>query len=111
MAAWTMDHSLAFEVVQASSRHWCEIARPLAGETVVDALTRLAKRQVFLKASASFDEILGWIERFEVDTGLRLPPPNKDYIRLRALARQLFPQKATYFYPKVPFGVLVEDLS
>ena len=28
-----------------------------------------------------------------------------------ALARQLFPQKATYFYPKVPFGVLVEDLS
>lgn len=109
---WTADRSRAFEVVQGARRFWCEIAQPVdPGEAAIDALARLAKGKVFLKSSSSFDEILGWLAKLEIDTALRLPPPTKDYVLNRALARSLFPQKATYFYPKVPFGLLVEDLK
>ncbi|MBI3544545.1 MAG: hypothetical protein HY075_14835, partial [Deltaproteobacteria bacterium] len=91
---WLAERSTAFEVVQPQSRWWCELARPLSGESAVDGLSRLTKtcateHRVFLKASANFEEILGWIERLEVDTGLRMPPPTKEYAWSRALARQL----------------------
>lgn len=109
LSEWTAERSLCFEVVQASRRFWCEVAKPLPGEAVVDALARLGKSRVFFKTSAHFEEIMGWLERLEVDTGLRLPSPTKDYVLDRAVKSALFPQKATYFFPKIPFGVLVED--
>lgn len=111
LSTWSMENSLKFEVVQASKRFWCEIGNPQKNESAVDALTRLAKGRVFLKASSNFEEILSWLERLVIDTGLRLPPPSKEYVLARALKRSLFPQKATYFHPKVPFGILVEDLK
>lgn len=110
-ATWTADRSNAFEVVQSNRRWWCEIVKPYPGEAAVDALSRLAKGRVLLKASSNFDEILGWLGVLEVDSALRLPPPTKEYVRIRAASRNLFPQKATYFYPKVPFGLLVADLK
>lgn len=109
-AGWHAGSSLAFEVVQANRRFWCEVKNPVKGEAVVDALARLAKGRVLLKASSNFDEILGWLADMEIDTALRLPPPTKDYVRARAVAGELFPQKATYFFPKIPFGMLVADL-
>lgn len=109
-ASWTADRSFAFEVVQSNRRWWCEVARPREGEAVVDALARLAKGRVLLKASSNFDEILGWLGDLEIDTALRLPAPTKEYVRARAASRNLFPQKSTYFFPKVPFGLLVMDL-
>lgn len=107
---WSMDRSMVFEAVQADRRRWLEVARHLPGETVIDALARLAKGRVRLKASANLDEILSWLKDMEIDTALRLPAPTKDYVWERALKRELFPQKATYFFPKVPFGLLVSDI-
>jgi hypothetical protein len=110
-AEWTMGRSQAIEVVQPDKRFWARVVKPDDGEAAVDALARLAKGRAFMKASANFEEIVGWLQRLEVDTGLRLPSPTKEYVRERALARRTLPQKSTYFFPKIPFGVLVEDLS
>ena len=120
---WQMGKSLSFEVIQSAGRWWCEVSSELAvvksattGEellpdTVVDILAKLGRGKTFLKANADFDEAMNWLERSEVDTVLRLPDASKQYIFERAISKRLFPQKATYFYPKLPFGILVEDLS
>jgi hypothetical protein len=109
-ARWRMGSSAAFEVLQSDRRWWCEVARLIDGETVVDALTRLSRGAVMPRTSTSPEELMAWLERLEIDTALRLPPPDKAFLRDRALARRPFPQKSTYFHPKLPFGALVEDL-
>ncbi|MEW6056536.1 MAG: hypothetical protein AB1540_07960 [Bdellovibrionota bacterium] len=107
---WQMNCSQVVEVVQADKRWWCEVCDFEKGETALDALTRMAKGRVLFRSSSSFEEILNWLENVEVDTALRLPAPTKEYVLQRSLERKLFPQKATYFYPKIPFGLLVQDL-
>lgn len=112
MSTWTLETSLAFEVVQPERRFWVKCAHAASGETCIDALSRLARqRRVFLHTSPNFDEITSWLQRMEVDTGLRLPPSTKNHVWSRAMSGQLFPQKATSFYPKIPFGLLVQDLK
>jgi hypothetical protein len=106
----TLSHGGLIEVVQVDDQWWGEITELKPGETAVDALARFGRGEVFLRASSNFDEILSWLGSLTVDTALRLPNPDKQEIWKRGVEKVLFPQKATYFYPKVPFGVLVQDL-
>lgn len=76
-----------------------------------DCLVRLAKGKVTLRSHHSLEELEGWLESLDVDTVLVLQEVSKDTVYERAKMGRLFPQKATYFYPKIPFGLLVENLS
>lgn len=105
-----------FEVIQAQDRFWCRFTKfPNSSTdttTVVDELHRLAKPAgVSLFAGSDLEQLLRLLESFECDTVIRLPVPSKAVIFARGLAKCPFPQKATYFYPKVPFGTLVANLT
>lgn len=108
---WFKERPGLFEAVQADDQWWGEIVDLNPKELAVDAFARLARGEVFLRASSNFDEILSWLGSLTADTALRLSDPDKKLVWDRGVNRLLFPQKATYFFPKVPFGLLVQDLS
>jgi uncharacterized protein (DUF1015 family) len=59
----------------------------------------------------SFDEALGVIERAESDAAFFMAPIPVEQVRAVAAAGESMPPKSTYFFPKVPTGLLFNPLS
>lgn len=57
------------------------------------------------------DDAFARLETGEFQVGFFLNPTGLDQIREMALGGERMPQKATYFYPKLPTGLVFHDLS
>jgi uncharacterized protein (DUF1015 family) len=51
------------------------------------------------------------LERGEFQVGFFMNPTGLDQIREVAFGDERMPQKATFFYPKLPTGVVLYDLT
>jgi uncharacterized protein (DUF1015 family) len=51
------------------------------------------------------------LEAGDFQVGFFLNPTGLDQVREVALGGERMPQKATYFYPKLPTGLVFQDLS
>ena len=58
-----------------------------------------------------WDEALRRLQDGSHQAGLFLNPTRLDQVRTMALSGERMPQKSTYFYPKLPTGLLFHDLA
>ncbi len=101
------DH--VFEVIQRYQHYFCTGANQKL--FAADAVYEYFSRQTFkLISSSDLDDLEKRLQSTEIDTIIKFAPYDKKYILERAFNKQLFPQKSTYFYPKIPFGLFVQDL-
>jgi uncharacterized protein (DUF1015 family) len=59
----------------------------------------------------SFDEALGVVERGSYDAAFFMSPPPIAQVRAIAASGENMPPKSTYFFPKVPTGLLFNPLT
>ena len=73
------------------------------------------RRDMTAEAHVTFfkdpDDAFARLEAGEFQVGFFLNPTGLDQIREVALGGERMPQKATYFYPKLPTGLVFHDLS
>jgi uncharacterized protein (DUF1015 family) len=59
----------------------------------------------------SFDEALGLVQSGEYDAGFFMTPPPIEQVQAVAEEGESMPPKSTYFFPKVPTGLLFSPLA
>jgi uncharacterized protein (DUF1015 family) len=59
----------------------------------------------------SFDEALGLVERSEFDAAFFMAPTPVQTVQAVAAAGESMPPKSTYFFPKVPTGLVFNPLG
>ncbi len=59
----------------------------------------------------SFDEALGLVQSGEYDAGFFMAPTPIEHVQAVAAAGESMPPKSTYFFPKVPTGLLFNPLD
>ena len=57
------------------------------------------------------EEAFGRLRAGEFQAGFFMNPTGLDQVREVALGGERMPQKATFFYPKLPTGLVFHDLS
>ncbi|MFQ5702804.1 MAG: DUF1015 family protein [Gemmatimonadales bacterium] len=75
-------------------------------EMIVKRLLHMAGSEAWLGYSADPDALIGEIARGEAAAGVLLNPTDVDQVLAVADAGAVMPQKATYFLPKVPSGLV-----
>ena len=70
--------------------------------------TETEERITYFKDAADAFERL---EKGEFQAGFFMNPTGLEQVREVALAGERMPQKATFFYPKLPTGLVFQDLS
>lgn len=98
-----------FEVIQLQKKAYFKLKNKK--QMAVDWIGALESPRSNLHVSSNMDELVANLLQNEFDTVVRLPDPLKPEVERRAVAKKLFPQKATYFYPKIPFGLMAENLN
>jgi uncharacterized protein (DUF1015 family) len=63
-----------------------------------------------LRYARSFDEALGLVQSGECDAAFFTSPPPMEQVQAVAAAGEHMPPKSTYFYPKIPTGLVFNPL-
>ncbi len=64
-----------------------------------------------LRYARDFDEALGLVRSGEYDVAFFMAPPPMEQVQAVAAAGEHMPPKSTYFYPKVPTGLVFNPLE
>ncbi|HRK02949.1 MAG TPA: DUF1015 family protein, partial [Oligoflexia bacterium] len=94
------------EVIQSQKRFYVRVHK----QDAIDWVGGLDNARTQLRTSPDIESLVNMLTQNECDTVLQMAQLEKKAIFDRASQGLLYPQKATYFFPKVPFGWLVERL-
>jgi uncharacterized protein (DUF1015 family) len=83
----------------------------LLNHLILDRMLGLAQDSESLTYTVNIDEIYQQINEGRYQLAFMLSPPNLEMIKDIVDAKDRMPRKSTYFYPKLPAGLIINPLS
>jgi len=83
----------------------------LLTDTVLGGMLGLAPDSGNIAYTADIDEVCQQIEQGTYQLAFLLSPPRPEMVKAVADAKDKMPRKSTYFYPKLPAGLIINSLD